>query len=159
MPADSDKEKTGGLSKEAKIYTASQASCLQTRWPGCPREQGKHRSFTKESREFKEKRPPPFLSQGLRLQLPHNKPSTAAHSQAQQPTWKSFQAAGKGSWIKLICGWMWSYPATQVEKEGKAERLCPHREHGSLSLERLHARRVLLPPEVAQLQKCTQTGF
>lgn len=43
-------------------------------------------------------------------------------------------------------------------KRGESREAVPTKLHVSLSVERLHARGDL-PPEAAQLQKCTHTGF
>jgi len=48
---------------------------------------------------------------------------------------------------------MWSYLAGQVEKQSKAQRLCPREQYGSLSLEQLLARGVFLSPETAPASK------
>lgn len=50
-------------------------------------------------------------------------------------------------------------PSHTSGKRGKSREAVPTQAACQPFPERLHARGVLLPPEAAQLQKCTHTGF
>lgn len=104
---------------ERQKSTFCQPSCPQTKMTGVSKRAGKTHKLHEGVQSVQGETASAFPVQGPCVC--NCLTASPPRRQAEQPTWKSFQAAGKGSWIKLICGWTWSFPATQIEKEGKAE--------------------------------------